>query len=302
MVQSQWGPVHLFDLCLRCDHLGMALALAAHGVPGCILEDYHLGPISSRDSWGLARRCDCHGWNTCKYCGWAFPVEKSIWMEDWDAALLWVDWHSGGVSGVILAAQQAAATPVTRAMLDLCSRDMELPFSGSRKAMARLLDIAILTGNQKAAVNLSKKCQLRPLRRWKMDWSFGGCWEAAETALWAGADFRDLMVKSIFLQGSEEGVPFPQAMFLKSKLEDWQKIRHLLPGRHDLWRPSNWDNRLLGSFLECPDGPDDDFKMSPGKIRAAEDAGVDLQLFYVCVGEDEWDLVNPHKKASSFTR
>ena len=67
--------------------------------------------------------------------------------------------------GAIPAAQKAAATPVTCTMLDLCSRDMDLPFSGSWKAMARLLDIAILTGNQKAAVNLSKKSSFGPCGR-----------------------------------------------------------------------------------------------------------------------------------------
>ena len=190
MVQSQWGPVHLFDLCLRCDHLGMALALAAHGVPGCVLEDHHLGPIN-RDSPKLGWfSCNCQGWGTCEYCCWAFPVEQGIWMEDWDADLM------RGSTCAIGAAQKAAATPITRAMLDICSLDMELPFSGSPKAMARLLDIAILTGNQEATVNLAKKCQLRPLRRWTLKWySEDCCWKAAGTALWAGADFQDLMVK-----------------------------------------------------------------------------------------------------------
>ena len=284
MVESQWGPIHLFDLCLRCDHLGMALALAVHGVPGCLLEGHHLGPISGVSSY---RPCNCQDWNTCHYCCWAFPVEKSIWMEDWDEALLWVDWHSGGTSGVIPAAQQAAATPLTCAMLDLCSCDMELPFSGSPKAMVRLLDIAILTGNQKATVNLSKKSHLRPLRRWAMNcnylgMSMGECWEAAKTALWAGADFRDLMVEYRC-----EQFPFPQALFLEAKVEDWQEIRHLLPRCHGLWRPRNLDNGL-GHFFWGDHGPDAGWKMSLDKIRAAEDAGLDVRFchVFVCDGVD----------------
>ena len=188
-------------------------------------------------------------------------------MEDWDEALI-----AGGIRpvGAIPAARKAAATPVTRAMLDLCSRDMEVPFRGSPKAMARLLDIAILTGNQKAAVNLSKKCQLWPLRRWGMQWSSEDSWEAARTALWAGANLQGLLVEI-----GQDKIPFPQASFLDSALEDWQEIRHLLPRGQGLWRPTNLDNRLGNCFLEG-------WKLSLDKIRAAEDAGVDLQIF--CCG------------------
>ena len=218
----------------------------------------------------------------CEYCCWAFPVDQGIWMGDWDEDLVDV-W---GSVGAIPAAHEAAATPLTRAMLDLCSCDMELPFSGSPKAMARLLDIAILTGNQKAAVNLAKKCQLRPLRRWKLDFVNNQCWQAARTALWAGADFPDLMVKSFYL-GCEEGVPFPPAMFLRSKLEDWQEIRHLLPRRHDLWRPRNSDNELGKFFLERPQWPDGGKKLALDKIRAAEDAGVEIRFCSVSIYFEE---------------
>ena len=181
---------------------------------------------------------------------------------------------------VITAAGRAAATPLTRAMLDISSPDMELPFSGSPKAMARLLDIAILTGNQKAAFNLSKKCQLRPLRRWGINWNSEN-WKAARTALWAGADFHNLMVKHPL--GSSD-VPFPQAVFLGSKLEDWQEIRHLLPGCHDLWKPKNWDNEFGQFFLERPPAPGVGEKLSLKKIRAAEDAGLDLRFVSIRVG------------------
>ena len=278
MVESQWGPVHLFDVSLRCDHLGMALALAAHGVPGCVLEVHHLGPFCT-DSTDLPCR-NYQGWNTCHYCCWAFPVEQGIWMEDWDEAIVDSDDEADEDFGAIPAAQEAAATPITRAMLDICSCEGELPFSGSPKAMARLLDIAILTGNQKATVNLAKKSQLRPLRRWAFNWKFKDCWIAARTALWAGADFQDLMVKNDFA-GSLEEVPFPQALFLKS-FENWQDVRHMLPGGHDLWRPRNLDNHLGRFFLERPPGCCK--KLSLDKIRAAEDAGLDLQSFSVRAG------------------
>ena len=193
-------------------------------------------------------------------------------MEDWDEVLLGIN---QGVMGAIPAARGAAATPLTGAMLDICSRHMELPFSGSPQAMARLLDIAILTGNQKAAINLAKKCPVRPLRRWKLSLAFEECWEAAKTALCAGADFQDLLVD----YSSNEDIPFPQALFLNSKLEDWQEIRHLLPGCRDFWIPRNLNNRLGEFFLEY--GSDDDLKLSLDKIQAAEDAGVDVRCCFV---------------------
>ena len=192
-------------------------------------------------------------------------------MEDWDADLDYA----------IPAAQKAAATPLTRAMLDICSRAMELPFSGSPKAMARLLDIAILTGNQKAAMNLSKKCQLRPLRRWIMDFGFEMSL-AVMAALRAGADFQNLLMNER-LDGAGEDVPFPQSLFLGSKLEDWQEVRHLLPQCHRVWRPRKWNNHWGDFFVECPHGPDGGCEMPLDKIRAAEDAGVDLQTFVVPV-------------------
>ena len=280
--------VHLFDLCLWFGLVDTAWALALRGVEGCMLEDHHLGPFCRDSRVGLALRCHCQGWDTCAYCCWAFPVDQGIWMEDWDGALLDSDDEADEDFGAIPAAQKAVATPVTRAILDICSRDIEVPFSGSAKAMARFLDIAILTGNRKAAVNLAKKCQLRPLRRWKMDWVVDECWQAARTALWAGADFEDLMVKFWFL-GSEEGVPFPQAMFLKSKLEDWQEIRHLLPGCHGLWMPQSSGNRLGEFFLEGPHGPGVGRNLSLDKIRAAGGAGLDLQLFSLyCEDDANW--------------
>ena len=267
LLPSQWGMVHLFDLCLWFGHLDTAWALALRGVEGCVLEDHHLGPFCRDSSF---RDCDCQGWDTCPYCCWAFPVDQGIWMEDWDVDL----GHAIG------AAREAAATPLTRAMLDLCSRHMDLPFSGSRKTMERLLDIAILTGNQEATINLAKKCQLRPLRRWVMNWYNEDCCKAVRTALWAGADFQDLMVKDLW---SGEDIPFPQALFLECKLEDWQEVRHLLPGGHDLRRPRKLHPRC-GQFFLAFHEPDGCWKLSVGKIRSADDAGVDLHFFSVAVG------------------
>ena len=277
--------VHLFDLCLAFGLSDTAWALAMRGVEGCVLEDHHdLGPFCMH--YTSREICECQGWDTCEYCCWAFPVEHGIWMEDWDVDLIDLQ----GSAGAIPAAREAAATPLTGAMLDMCSRDTELPFSMSAKAMARLLDIAILTGNQKAAVNLSKKCQVRPLRRWQITWEHGEkIWKAARTALWVGANFQDLTVMSHL----NEDVPFPQALFLESELEDWQEIRHLLPQCHGLWRPWNLeDGWCRGFFFEYRGhggggGGGGGCKLSVGKIRAAEDAGLDLQ--FLPVGADSFN-------------
>ena len=75
-------------------------------------------------------------------------------------------------------------------------------------------------------------------------------------------------------------------MFLLSKLEDWQEIHHLFPRCNDLWRP-RYSNNFSGNcfYLEPPDGPGDGTKLSLSldKIRAAKDAGVDLQFLSVGV-------------------
>ena len=279
---SQWGMVHLFDLCLRFGLVDTASALALRGVEGCVLEDHHdLGPFSTSCS---DRLCDCQGWDTCRYCCWVFPVEQGIWMEDWDMDLV----------VAIPAAQKAAATPVTRAMLDICSRHMEFPVPASANAVARLLDISILTGNRKAAVKLAQKCQVWPLRRWALDWESRKCWEAARTALWAWANFKDLIIKDAFLSIEDlmvgcrsEDIPFPQGLFLRSTLEDWQEICHLLPAKRcqRLWKPRNLDNGLGNLFLEGPHRHGVGEKLSLDKIRAAEDAGVDVRFCCASVCE-----------------
>lgn len=197
-------------------------------------------------------------------------------MKDWDVLLDYA----------IPAPRVAAATPPTRAMLDISSRDMELPFSGSPKAMARLLDIAILTGNRKAAVNLSKKCRLWPLPRWGMHYNYEDFnsqgWKAARTASWAGAQIQDLMVKDPFQ--CEIDIPFPKALFLASKVKDWQEIRHLLPGCHDLWRPKYSDNEFGLFFLERGQKR----SLDVDKICAAEQARLDLRFVDISVRHSDY--------------
>ena len=258
--------VDLFDLCLWFGHVDTALALAMRGVEGCVLEDHHLGPFS-RDSSVRRGSCYCQGRDTCRYCCWAFPVDQGIWMEDWDVDLFDFNDEGEPTLGAIPAAREAAAIPLTRAMLDLCSCDVELPFKGVPK------------GNGKAAGHCHLDRQPESCRQLGQDvppatpaamvngvGQWGMLLEAARTALWAGADFEDSVVQD---RASNEEIPFPQALFLNSKLEDWQEMHHLLSRRRDLWRPTNVDNDLGFSF-ECPHGPDGGRKLSLDKIRAAE--------------------------------
>ena len=266
LVPSQWGMVHLFDLCLWFGLIDTALALAMRGVEGCVLEDHQdLGPFSRDVSRSATQPCRCHGWDTCRYCCWAFPVEQGIWMEDWDECLD----DYGGSAGAIAAAQKAAATPLTCHAGPLQPRHwsslQRFPEGDGTAAGHCHLDrqpesCRQLVQEEPAAAPAGMG---NGLGRWR---------------LWAGADFRDLMVKD----GPFEDVPFPQAFFLDSKLEDWQEIRHLLPGCHDLWRPTHLDTNELGEFfLERSHVPGGGMKLSPDKIHAAEDAGLDLQFSYV---------------------
>ena len=160
------------------------------------------------------------------------------------------------------------------------------PSAGPPKVMARLLDIAILTGNQKAAANLSDNCQFRPLRRWATDWVNADDWEALWAAVWAGADFQGLVVKQLYEAGFAEETPFLQALFLdslESKLEIWKEMidRHLLPVCRELWRPSS-DNRLGDLFWEERHGQGVFGKLSIDKIQACKNAGLDLLQFCNC--------------------
>ena len=197
LVPSQWGLVHLFDLCLWFGYIDTALALAVHGVMGCKLEDHNLGPLpdasdaepSRPDSpWALYSHggCNCGGWEICSRCCWGFPVDNGIWMNDWEADL----------RDAAEAAQEAAEMPLVNGILEIASRDEVLSLTMSDEASARLLDIAILCGNSKAAANLAKASAIRPLRRWRGHglWWLDDHLQVFSAALLAGADFQDLHV------------------------------------------------------------------------------------------------------------
>ena len=89
LVESQWGPVHLFDLCLWYGHIDTALALARGNVKGCKLETYHLeatidAALDPRHrNWPPKdSQCNCR-WSRCQLCCWGFPLDQGIWMKLW---------------------------------------------------------------------------------------------------------------------------------------------------------------------------------------------------------------------------
>ena len=230
---SQWGFVHLFDLCLWFGHSDTALALALYGVVGCKLEEHHLGALpDASDAPPPRYLCCCTGWGTCNFCCWGFPLGQGVLMQDWDAPLK----HAAQ------AGRKAAMTPLVSGILEIFSRDEELPLSMSDEAAARLLDIAILCGNSQAAGNLAKTFSVRPLRRWRgVEVEVPYALPMLSAALWAGADFQDLLVLE-----SGAVVPLLQFLALDFDSEQWQQLGHFFESTP--WWPSR-DMQLAGQFF-----------------------------------------------------
>ena len=159
-VPSQWGQVHLFELCLAFGLSDTAWAMAQKGVKGCKLEAYHLKrhAASAPDRWtSWSLDCQCTAWQVCDLCCFGFHVNEGIWMKDWDAAL----------TDITEAARKTAQKPLVRAILEALRSDAGPPLAISEEAMVHLLDIAILLGNKEAASYCAARSKLRPLRRWR---------------------------------------------------------------------------------------------------------------------------------------
>ena len=274
---SQWGPVHLFDLCLWFGHVDTALELAKQGVKGCKLEEHHLATLpDARDAIHLPRSpCDCNGWEcweTCSCCCWGFPVDNGVWMKDWDAPL-----DSGArLNDAARAAKQAAKTPLVSEILEIFSRDQTLSFAMSDEAAARLLDIAILCGNSQAAGNLAQTFSVRPLRRWwGDDLRDRDDLPVLSTALLAGADFQRL-----HMHESGVEVPLLQFVALDFDSEDWQQLGHFVSSM-PRW-PSR-EVRVGEMFLSREIREDATFHywISTRKVRNALRAGCDLKYISI---------------------
>ena len=298
-IPSQWGDLHLFDLCLTFGLHDTAFALAEGGVKGCRLEAYHLGPYAYfapySPPWRRDGKCLCHGWQTCRFCTWGFP--EGIWMRDWDVRL----------DHACHAAHEAARKPFVLRVLAMVLSNAPMPFELSDEAMARLLDIEILMGNQEAARALANSYGVRPLRRWvangrflRSKWSFGNPSTVLLAALLAGAKFDGMFVDLNFyadfdllwfdyLHGysrAEEvrDVPLREALFAAGfSLEGFEGLLQTTtmctanndPQNERPWEPHIQNN--LGRFL-CTRG-----KLSLDRLHEAQRYGIDVSSWFVVI-------------------
>jgi len=265
-IPSQWGDVHLFDVCLFLGFADTAWALVRYGVEGCQVEMHHLGPFGTIKGPGDVT------FLSEPYC-WGFPVDRGTWMPGWNC-------H---IQDAVEAAEKVARKLWFPDLLDMVCSEQKLGFAVSAEAMARLLDIAILAGNKEAARVLHGKCALLPLRRWYPAF-FINCKEypfaipILRAALAVGIDFSELSV--CFCDDQIEWIPFSQALFLLST-SLWMELCGFLPPSP--WRPEH-KNNLARYFLlrrDAQERPDSDdlnrFKLDTKKLQNAGKAEVDLR-------------------------
>ena len=237
---------HLFELCLDFNHDDTAMALLTHGVPGCRLEAWHLGPYA-RGS-GRCMVCDCgSAWTTCESCCWGSDIRIGEWMRDWSASL----------SNAIKCADTAVRRPVARAVLDALRSGEEFGnLHISEAAMLRLLDLAILTGDADLAQRCAQRCGARkPLRRWRSDEIFHDCdayWTGwSSTALMEPDVMAAALLSGIALQSFsvDNDIPLREAIVLFGDSQLWNRLAHLLPEGRSQWIPKGPDSgRLLCKF------------------------------------------------------
>lgn len=154
---------------------------------------------------------------------------------------------------------------------------------------ARLLDIAILTGNQKAATELAAKCKVLPLRRWRsVDFiSYGqiclqdvlvaalsagvslwNLWAAPapapepSTLLWGGR-------RRILQHFTRTSIPFREAVFLLSNSACADLMPQSPQQRQQPWKPADGNN-LAPYFF-------DKGQIDLEKIRLGIKAGLELK-------------------------
>ena len=199
-------------------------------------------------------------------------------MKDWDESL----------KDARAAAKKTAKTPLISGILDLCSRDEVLPLALSDGAAARLLDIAILCGNQQAAVHLAQSYRLRPLRRWRGD----DLWRREDlpvlsAALLAGADFQDLQVLRCKDVVAFVEIPLLMHAALEFDSEHWQQLGQFLT--------KSWpscgvelpiDKLFLGDSNEDEDGWVH-HSVSMAKVQNALRAGWDLKYIWTDLSDED---------------
>ena len=258
-VPSQWGPAHLFDLCLTFGHVDTALAMAGRGVEGCRLEADHLRRnwrqpnYYQHDDEGFdppypACKTCRNKWSTCDVCSFGFSTEQGVWMTDWDVNL----------EDAVEAAWEAAELPLVRATLQsLQSAKPTLPFTISPGAMTHLLDLAILTGNKEAARHCAEMVELRPLRRWH-------CNELV-TRFQNGADFRVSSNCSILFFSYRIEVKYPAVLL--AALSAGSKLRSLASGFDGLDVPLR-EALALEDFAKLlpPENPQEEEELDIGNF------------------------------------
>lgn len=270
-VLLQDGPVHLFDVCLQHDVWCIACEMASRGVEGCELQMQHLGPFEEHPQYDGS--CTCMGWNECDFCCWGFPVHQGTWMPDFDV----------GICEARKAAREAVGRTWVRECLRMASSGEKLPLAVSDGATARLLDIAILTGNQKAAKELGTKCKVLPLRRWRSgDFILRHgkiCrQDVLMAALAAGVCLQDLWADTYDeALGSLGHIPFREAVLLLSS-SIWKQCADLMPQspqqRQEPWKPADGNNLAPFFFDVDKDGKG---QIDLEKIRLGMEAGLDLK-------------------------
>ena len=275
------GPVHIFDVCLQHDLWSIACEMASRGVEGCELQMQHLGPFKEEHPQ-YEGACTCMGWDECEYCCWGFPVHQGTWMPDFDVK----------ICGAGVAASKAVGRTWVRECLRMASSGEKFPFAVSDGATARLLDIAILSGNQKAAKELAAKCKVLPLRRWRSDDFFSRCGEmfcvqdVLVAALAAGVCLQDLWADtyrrgdealSSFRRFTRTHIPFREGVLLLSS-STWKQCADFMPQsprqRQEPWKPADGNN--LAPFFFDVD-KDRKGQIDLEKIRLGMEAGLDLK-------------------------
>ena len=240
---------HLFELCMAFGRQSTAAALLTHGVPGCRLEVWHLGPYAGKaDSQAIDVSCMCgSSWRTCYFCCWGWAEYSGEYMVDWGAEL----------ADAIACAHEAVEQPVAHAVLPALRSGEPLDnLVVSAEAMARLLDMAILTGDVDLAQKCAQSCALRPLRRWRSQDLFpvdqSRPMIALEPAVMTAAILSGMRLQRLNIgmldwwgELDECIVPLREATALCGDMHLWQSLARKLPAARKPWIPRLLDSGLL---------------------------------------------------------
>ncbi|CAE7752356.1 unnamed protein product [Symbiodinium sp. CCMP2592] len=282
--ETQALSQEVFDLCVTFGHHSTAAALAKHGA--CSLEAWHLGPFAR---WKVRQKrtrviCGCVGsirsTETCDFCCWGSETERGEWMLDWDAEL----------GEAVASAREAAERPVTRLVLAMLRSGEEFDnLHISESAMARLLDIAVLTGDSDLAQRCAAQCVRRPLRRWRSEDFF--VQPRTELIAVASPDvFMAAILAGIALQGLLVGVPSLFGLFcpgviplrgavaMCGDLQLWRTLAPLLPESQHPWSPS--PGKPESGLLLCRQSAHyRSWELCVNRLRTALLANIDLKRF-----------------------